>query len=70
MKKLTPKHWKPKMGETYYKPHISFRVWVSEILWDNDKMDCSALRQNLICRTKKEAEGLLRQMLLVAKKKR
>lgn len=47
--------WKPKMGESYYLPHIDTIHRYHTAHWLNNAVDQLRYRRGLVCRTKEEA---------------
>ena len=64
---MKKKQWKPKVGEEYW---FIKNETIHYTSWYNFDFDRQMLKRNLICRTKKEAQQLLKAMLQVAKKPR
>lgn len=57
------KRWKPKVGETYYTFNIgSFGMYVSEKEWLEVDCDKIILQDNLVFRTKREAQAALKKL--------
>ena len=65
---ITPKPWKPKVGETYYMPWLyDCDLDCIDIIWNGTSLDEKRYVSGFVCRTMKEALELAGKMLAVAK---